>query len=92
MALVLDDPFGPSGGNLDWERTNATGEDNDRNTITQAFLGDLVAKPHGKHRTGEHNRDEVGITPEPLREAGGEFNVIVVLHGADDAVRLDSTE
>ena len=46
------------------KRADATGEDDHGNTVSEAFLGDLVTKPHGKHGTREDDSYDVGVSPE----------------------------
>ena len=92
MVQVLRDPLAPSGGNLDRHRADAAREDDDGDTIAQAFFRDLVAQPHDEHRPADHDGDEVGIPPEAGREVRPEDDVVVVLHGLDDAVGLNRTE
>jgi hypothetical protein len=73
MVHIVGDPFLPGGVDLGRQAADAAGEDDDGNTVAQAFLGDLVAEPHREHGARKEHRDDIGIGPEGRAEI--EFDI-----------------
>ncbi len=89
VSHILFDPLAISGGDLNWKIADDTGEDDDGNTVSKAFGGDLVTEPHRQHRSGEDDGDNIGISPEIEFHVDGD--ILAVLHRFDDAIGLNSS-
>ena len=95
----------PSLNQTGWQLGEDTHGDDDRHSISDAALGDLVAKPHQQQRAGSHRDDGHELEPKTrgrnkrqsdlvdrVHDAGEERICLGILKGTSQEISLENAK